>query len=193
VVEIDPHLTQLAYEHLGLSPKTRIRTFNGDARWTLMNFKEKGVYDFIFGDAFNDLSIPYHLTTKEFSTLLCSLLKPDGLLIANVIDHFQTGLFMPSYVRTLDEVFGRGKVALVSDSPFEDMGISTMIVAASLGIHAWKDAEKVNPGSCYIIGPREVDEKLKNRAAVILTDDYAPVDNLTAPIFEERFGKKRRG
>jgi spermidine synthase len=192
VIEIDAHLTRLAYKHLGLSPQTRIRTFSGDARWTLMNFKEKGVYDFIFGDAFNDLSIPYHLTTKEFSTLLRSLLKPDGLLIANVIDHFQTGLFMPSYVRTLEEVFGRRKVALVSDSPFEDMGISTMIVAASPSNPPWKDAEKVNPGNCYIIAPGEVDQRLKNRFAVILTDDYAPVDNLTAPIFEERFGRKKK-
>jgi len=193
VVEIDAHLTHLAYQYLGLSPQTRIRTFNGDARWTLMNFKEKGVYDFILGDAFNDLSIPYHLTTKEFSTLLRSLLKPDGLLIANVIDHFQTGLFMPSYVRTLEEVFGRGKVALVSDSAFEDMGISTMIVSASAMEQRWKEAEKVNPENCFVITPQEVDKKLQNRFAMTLTDDHAPVDNLTAPIFEERFGKKRRG
>jgi hypothetical protein len=38
-----------------------------------------------------------------------------------------------------------------------------------------------------------VGEKLRNRFAMILTDDHAPVDNLTAPVFEERFGKKRRG
>ncbi len=193
VVEIDPHLTQLAYEHLGLSPQTRIRTFNGDARWTLMNFKEKGVYDFILGDAFNDLSIPYHLTTREFSTLLRTLLKPDGLLIANVIDHFQTGLFMPSYVRTLEGVFGKGKVALVSDSDFEGMGISTMIVSASAREQRWRELEKINPEHCYVIEPQEVDKKLQNRFAMILTDDHAPVDNLTAPIFEERFGKKKRG
>ena len=193
VVEIDSRLTQLAYERLGLSRKTRIRSFNGDARWTLMNFREKGVYDFIFGDAFNDLSIPYHLTTKEFGAILGSLLKPDGVLIANVIDDFQKGLFMPSYVRTLEEVFGRGKVALVSDSPFETMGISTMIVAASPGNPAWKEVENMNPGNCYVIVPSEVDQKLQNRSAVILTDDHAPVDNLTAPIFEERFGRKGRG
>jgi spermidine synthase len=193
VVEIDTHLTQLAYEHLGLSRQTRIRSFNGDARWTLMNFKEKGVYDFIFGDAFNDLSIPYHLTTKEFGSMLASLLKPDGLLIANVIDDFQKGLFMPSYVRTLEEVFGRGKVALVADSPFEEMGISTMIVSASASDQPWKGVEKVNPGHCYVIIPQDLDQKLQNRSAIILTDDHAPVDNLTAPIFEERFGRKGRG
>ena len=45
----------------------KIRSFNEDGRWFVMNSKEKGSYDFIFGDAFNDLSIPYHLTTKEFA------------------------------------------------------------------------------------------------------------------------------
>ena len=99
---------------------------------------------------------------------------------------------MPSYVRTLEEVFGRGKVALVADSPFEDMGISTMIVAASPGDHPWKQAERVSEGTCFIISPQEVDQKLQNRLAVILTDDHAPVDNLTAPIFEERFGKEKK-
>jgi spermidine synthase len=192
VIEIDPHITRLAYQYLGLSRSTRIRSFNGDARWFLMNSPEKGVYDFIFGDAFNDLTIPYHLTTKEFSSLIRSLLKPDGILIANVIDDFQKGLFMPSYVRTLEEVFGKGKVALVADSPFENMGISTMIVAASPGDHPWKEVEKVNEGNCFVISPEEVDQKLQNRFALVLTDDHAPVDNLTAPIFEERFGKKRK-
>jgi len=38
-------------------------------------------YDFIFGDAFNDLSIPYHLTTREFAMELKRLLKPmDSIL-----------------------------------------------------------------------------------------------------------------
>ena len=41
----------------------------------------KRTYDFIFGDAFNDLSIPYHLTTKEFARELKRLLKPDGLFL----------------------------------------------------------------------------------------------------------------
>ena len=191
VVEIDSHLTALAYKHLGLSRNTRIRSFNDDARWVLMNFPERGVYDFIFGDAFNDLTIPYHLTTLEFSSILRSLLKADGMLMANVIDDFHTGLFMPSYVRTLEGVFGRGKVALVGDTPFEEMGISTMIVAASPTDQSWQEAEEANEGNCYILSPTEVDEKLKSRFAVVLTDSYAPVDNLTAPIFEERFGRKR--
>jgi spermidine synthase len=192
VVEIDPHLTELAYQRLGLSRGTRIRSFNQDARWFLMNCPEKGVYDFIFGDAFNDLTIPYHLATREFSAGIRSLLKPDGMLIANVIDDFQKGLFLPSYVRTLEEVFGKGKVSLIADSPFRDMGISTMIVAASASHHPWKEVEEANQGYCFVIAPQELNRRLKDRLAMVLTDDHAPVDNLTAPIFEERFGKKRK-
>jgi len=192
VIEIDPFLTELAYEHLGLSPKTRIRSFNQDARWFLMNFPERNVYDFIFGDAFNDLSIPYHLTTKEFCGLIHAVLKPDGLLIANIIDNFESGLFLPSYVRTLREVFKGDKVCLVADSQFSQMGINTIIVAASPTNHAWKEMEKVSAGRCFVLAPEELNQKLDSRQALVLTDDHAPVDNLTAPIFEERFGKKRK-
>src|SRR4030042_1225366 len=91
VVEIDPEITRMVKKHLGVSANTKIRTFNEDGRWFVMNCKEKETYDFIFGDAFNDLSIPYHLTTKEFAMLLKGLLNTDGLLLANVIDSFKKG------------------------------------------------------------------------------------------------------
>jgi hypothetical protein len=32
---------------------------------------------------------------------------------------------------------------------------------------------------------------LKDQKPVILTDDYVPVDNLIAPIFEERYGYRK--
>jgi len=191
VIEIDPRLTQISSQYLGLSSQTRIRTFNDDARWILMNFPEKGVYDFIFGDAYNDLSIPYHLTTKEFSDLLRSLLKPDGILVANIIDHFERGIFLPSYVRTLQEVFGKEKVALIADAEFDRLGINTNIVAVSLADHPWKEVEKISEGRYFVMSPQAVNESFKKRTGVIITDDYAPVDNLIAPIFEERFGKKK--
>ena len=35
-------------------------------------------------------------------------------------------------------------------------------------------------------------ELLNKRNALVMTDDYAPVDNLIAPIFEERFGYNRK-
>jgi len=33
---------------------------------------------------------------------------------------------------------------------------------------------------------------MTKRSAITILDDYAPVDNLIAPIFEERFGYNRK-
>ena len=57
---------------------TKITTYNTDGRWYVMNCKEK--YDLVFTDAYNDLSIPYHLTTKEFAAQIKSIMNPDAIL-----------------------------------------------------------------------------------------------------------------
>ncbi|MFB3887737.1 MAG: fused MFS/spermidine synthase [Thermodesulfobacteriota bacterium] len=195
VAEIDPEVTRVAKTYLGISDETRIRTFNGDARWYVMNCKEKGSYDFIFGDAFNDLSIPYHLTTKEFAMQLKALLKPDGCLLANVIDSFKKGRFMPSYIRTLEEVFGKGKVHLIAlSSDYDHIGISTFVVVASSQKLDMDDfVRRIGEGgkkemTSHVMPQDRLQQYLKDRYSVILTDDYVPVDNLIALIFEERFG-----
>ena len=198
VAEIDPEVTRVAKRYLGISENTKIRTFNEDARWYVMNCKEKGSYDFIFGDAFNDLSIPYHLTTKEFALQLKALLKPDGFLLANVIDSFKKGAFMPSYIRTLEEVFGKENVHLITlSSDYDHIGISTCVVVASsqkLDMNDFTKAVKGKDGkeiTSHAMPQDRLQQYLQERYSVILTDDYVPVDNLIAPIFEERFGYQR--
>ena len=163
-----------------------------------MNSKEGGQYDFIFGDAFNDLSIPYHLTTKEFALELKRVLKADGILMANVIDSFKVGLFMPSYIRTLEEVFGKGNVHLLTlTSDYDHIGISTNVIVASPKklemddfVRAIKGKEEVEM-TAYVMPPEQLQQYLRDHPSVILTDDHVPVDNLIAPIFEERFGYRR--
>jgi len=197
VVEIDPEITRVAQDYLGVSEDSKIRSFNEDGRWFVMNCKEKESYDFIFGDAFNDLSIPYHLTTKEFAVQLKKLLKPDGLLLANVIDSFKKGAFMPSYIRTLEEVFGKGNVHLFTiSSDYGHIGISTCVVVASPQKLDMVDFVRAVKGkgeeiNSHVMPQEQLQEYLKERYSVILTDDYVPVDNLIAPIFEERFGYSR--
>ena len=199
VVEIDPEVTRAVKKYLGISEDTRIRSFNEDGRWFVMNCKEQGSYDFIFGDAFNDLSIPYHLTTKEFAMQLKALLKPDGLLLANVIDSFKKGAFMPSYIRTLEEVFGKGNVHLITlSSDYDHIGISTFVVVASPQRLEMDDFVKAVKGkderemTSHVMPQDRLQQYLKERYSVILTDDYVPADNLIAPIFEERFGYQRQ-
>jgi spermidine synthase len=191
VVEIDPMVTQVSRKYLGISPTSKIQTFNKDGRWFLMNYNGEGRYDFIFEDAFNDLSIPYHLTTKEFGTQLKGLLKEDGLLLTNVIDRFEKGSFLPSYIRTLEEVFGRGNVHLITLGPYqESRGVENHVVLASCqkldiedldrSLRRVEEYERVS----YIMPPEQLQRYLIQFCPVVLTDDYVPVDNLTAPNFK---------
>jgi spermidine synthase len=195
VVEIDPEITRVSLTYLGVPKTTKIRTFNTDGRWFVMTHKEKESYDFIFMDAFNDLSIPYHLTTQEFSLQLKGLLKPDGLFIANIIDNFTKGAFLPSYTRTLEQVFGEGKVHLLTLSPSEEyIGLINTIVVASPRSLDMDDLVKAVKTSgmgemlSHVMPQDRLRQYLKERSPVILTDDYVPVDNLIAPAFEEAYG-----
>jgi predicted membrane-bound spermidine synthase len=197
VVEIDPEVSKIAYQYLGISKNTRIRTFNEDARWFVMNHKQVALYDFIYLDAYNDLSIPYHLTTKEFVAQLKPLLKADGIILANLIDDIEVGLLLPTYIKTLEAVFGKGHVNLIVPLSSGGVGITTCIVVASAQKLDMDDfIDKVNKVkgddmvSCLM--PQDMlQSDLSKRRTVVLTDDYVPVDNLIAPIFEERFGYRR--
>ncbi len=197
VVEIDPEITRIVYKYLGLPRDTKIRTYNEDGRWFVMNCDRK--YDLLFIDAYNDLSIPYHLTTKEFAQSLRGMMSPRGIMLTNIIDNFQRGSFLPSTIRTLREVFGEKNVHLLSISPnFEKIGSATFIVVAGkdgIDIRDFESFLKKNYGdkvSSSVVPDALVEQFMNRSYYVLLEDDYAPVDNLIAPVFEERFGYNRK-
>jgi len=85
--------------------RARIRSFNEDARVFLTEWNDPKLYDVVYGDAFNDLSIPYHLTTVEFNRIIADRLKPDGIYLTNIIDKFEGGEFLKAAVNSLRVVF----------------------------------------------------------------------------------------
>jgi hypothetical protein len=150
-----------------------------------------GQYDLIIGDAFNDLSIPYHLTTREFDQELKRLLKPGGFYLALVIDKMVGGKFIPAYTDTVLQVWPAVQVLADGDT-WSSSAASTYVVAAGdmavdpsrLATAHGQDvggaiATRIMPGD-------QMHDWLDNAHAPVLTDDYAPVDNLIAPIFAER-------
>ncbi|HWR59553.1 MAG TPA: fused MFS/spermidine synthase [Thermodesulfovibrionales bacterium] len=197
VVEIDPEITTIVYSLLGLPADTRVRTYNEDGRWYVMNCRDK--YDVLFIDAYNDLSIPYHLTTKEFAQSLKGIMNPGGILLTNIIDNFQKGSFLPSTIRTLREVFGEKNVHVISiNRDFDRIGSATFIVLTGKDEVDIKDFEvyvrKVlgNDAVSAVVPEELLETFMKRSYSVVLRDDYAPVDNLIAPVFEERFGYNRK-
>jgi hypothetical protein len=117
--------------------------------------------------------------------------------MANVIDSFKKGAFMPSYIRTLEEVFGKGNAHLVTlTSDYDHIGISTFVVVASPQKLDMDDfvrtvKRKGEEMTSHVMSQAQLQEYLNERTSVILTDDYVPVDNLIALIFEERFGYRQ--
>jgi spermidine synthase len=197
VAEIDPQVTKVVYEHLNMPKNTKITTYNTDGRWYVMNCTQK--YDLVFTDAYNDISIPYHLTTKEFAAQIKSIMNPGAILMSNIIDNFQKGAFLPSYIKTLREVFGKKNVYLISVNPdFRETRISTFIVLASNGnldinaFDAFVKSELGRNATAAVLPEDLMEEFINNRHSIIITDDHAPIDNLIAPVFEERFGYNRK-
>jgi len=80
VVEIDPEVTKIAHEQLFMPKDSSVITVSLDARMYLRNLAEDQKYRIVFGDAFSDYSIPYHLTTKEFTRMIADRLENDGTM-----------------------------------------------------------------------------------------------------------------
>jgi spermidine synthase len=190
VIEIDPAVIAVVYDRLGLPRSSRIRSFNQDARVFLTEWTDPKQYDFIYGDAFNDLSIPYHLTTVEFNRIVASRLKPNGVYLSNIIDKFEGGEFLRAEANALRAVFphvyifGRGAafqpfdrntyVLMASRAPLNRAALDAITAPDEPGLRTTPlSADRFN---AYVSAGR----------AITLTDDFVPVDQLLARLFVER-------
>lgn len=198
VAEIDPGVTEINYEKLGLSRDTKIFTANQDARIYLQNFPADKKYDLIFGDAFNDYAVPYHLTTREFNELINSHLSDNGFYAVNIIDDYNYGRFVSSYIKTMKEVFPYVYLAPLSRD-WKNGGRNTFVVIAGkeeLDMLRWSetlpenifdDNETLASNLHFLVSDDELDSFLGSRKTVFLTDDYVPIDNLLAPVFVDGY------
>jgi hypothetical protein len=182
-------VTQVAIVYLGLNPAGTIRSLNFDARQAIEEMPAGQTYDVILGDAFHGFSVPYHLTTKEFNDRLRSHLSPDGIYMLNIIDG-RSGVFARSTARTLAETFPYVAAIPVIENYTDLVRNTWVLVGANQPIdrEAYLQAASVTPRpdiAGHLWDGVKLSDFIASGPAVILTDDYAPVDNLLAPVFEE--------
>jgi len=188
VIEIDPGVTQIAHQLLGLPRDTRISTYNEDAR-VFLEREPSAEYDLILGDAFNDFSVPYHLTTQEFNERVQSWLNDDGLYVVNIVDG-PRGDFLRAYLHTLRQSFDYVYLAPTIES-WREASRSTFVLIATdtpLDLDALgriDGGDGVSLLALRLLSQEEVDALLEGERAVRLTDRYAPVDQMLAPVFRE--------
>jgi spermidine synthase len=187
VIEIDPGVTEIAYDMLGLNRDTEIVTYNEDARMFL-DREPTGTHDLIFGDAFNDYSVPYHLTTQEFNDRVHAWLAEDGLYVVNIIDG-PWGRFLRAYTHTLRQTFRHVYLAPTIDS-WREASRSTFVLIASDVPLDMNALSKVGDGNLLVtrqlLDDDQVNTLLAEERLVMLTDRYAPVDQMLASVFQDK-------
>ncbi|MEV0173208.1 fused MFS/spermidine synthase [Streptomyces sp. NPDC050803] len=184
VSEIDSGVVRINRDQLGLSPRDGIDVRAEDGRLGLRRL-DANSRDLVVGDAFGGVSVPWHLTTAEAMTDVRRVLDEDGLYVVNLIDHGSLA-FARAEAATLRKTFehvalvgepadigldptatpeGGNLVVLASDRPVD-------LAAAQEALDARQTGWKIATGDALTswIGD-----------ARLLTDDYAPVDQLLQP------------
>jgi MFS family permease len=242
VAEIDPAVTRAGFAALGLPKDTPVKTTWGDARQFVVKNQGKKKYDLVFGDAFNDFSVPWHLTTREFNEMLAGMLSDDGVYMINIIDAYESderaernvekrikkeeqkreedkrpalseaektairtnemwrknrfGGFLGAWVNTARKTFGDNVYIFGTDETPGSGLRETFVVVASkkplkLDDLGTRDDDPKFFQSDKLFEPKPFGEKDvkqvdKRSRGILLSDDYAPVENLLAPVAETR-------
>lgn len=79
-VEIDQAITDLAVEYFELPEDVEVITYDGRAYLNAIDDK----YDVIMVDAYQDITIPFQMSSVEFFTLVKDHLKDDGVMVVNM-------------------------------------------------------------------------------------------------------------
>ncbi|SIO08862.1 hypothetical protein SAMN05444166_2385 [Singulisphaera sp. GP187] len=234
VAEIDPAVTRANHMALGLPEDTTIKTTWGDARQFVERNQNNKQYDLVFGDAFNDFSVPWHLTTKQFNDKIAKMMSPNGIYMINIIDAYESDEISKEKARTKiakDEITGADAKAQVErDEQKRALGyggfLGAWVKTAKLTFpHVYIFGTDNTPGSglretfVVVASKQPLDDLIKDLGSqdddpkffqsdqlfepkpfgkedqrqveirsrgIILTDDYAPVENLLAPVAATR-------
>ena len=190
-VEIDPEVIKMAKDYFNVKENHLLRLHAQDGR--LFMTRTKNQYDIILLDAYFTDAMPFHLTTKEFFELAQKKLTPNGIIVANLISAVTgpSGKIARAFVRTQRQVFPQTYVfaARRPDNVSLDT-IQNVIVIATREKQRLDVKEILKRAAAFDKGlfPTPIQDiaiayfdKPLPEDVPILTDDYAPTDNLLNP------------
>jgi len=176
VLELDGELVALDEAKLGVRRGPDLDIWVGDARIGLAD-QPSGAYDVVIGDAFGHLVVPWHLTTRELVADVKRVLKPGGVYALNIID-YPPSSFIRAESATLAAVFGH--VALVAP-PYAiagEQGANFVLFASDRELDLAGLRSRLS-GTRVVTSVLAGDElRAFIGDARVLTDDFAPVDQL---------------
>uniref|UniRef100_UPI0040251939 spermidine synthase n=1 Tax=Fusicatenibacter saccharivorans TaxID=1150298 RepID=UPI0040251939 len=179
-VEIDEKITDLSRKYFSLSEDIPVTTYDGRA---FLNASQK-TYDVIMVDAYQDITIPFQMSSKEFFELVKSHLKDDGVMVVNMnMRGMKEGNINQYLSDTIGSVFDTAVTVDVAGSSNRELFASDdPDIVKNLTKHT---GELTNVNLKNMM--QEVTSNLTEyqKGNYILTDDQAPVELLGMQVIDE--------
>jgi len=191
VVEVDPAVISVAEEYFAVNASNpRLHIYNTDGRIFLQETRQR--YDLIVLDAYSRSYVPFHLMTLEFFKLASSHLTSNGIVISNLISGVEAGndQLLTAEVNTMRVVFPNVYVFPVEGTLYPDTQNVEILATNSAGHLTEGDFEQFAASSTTVRAPGMTDYVtnymvVQPNNSPVLTDDYAPVENLISPISDQ--------
>ncbi|MDE6319071.1 MAG: fused MFS/spermidine synthase, partial [Lachnospiraceae bacterium] len=179
-VEIDEKITALARQYFELPESVKVTTYDGRAYLNAIDEK----YDVIMVDAYQDITIPFQMSSVEFFTLVKQHLAEDGVMVVNMNMRGSGEDSINAYLAdTIGSVFGEVYTADVTGTTNRELFASDN---PQMLANLEKNKEAVTDESLLRMMD-VVSNKLTAYQAGgrIMTDDKAPVELLGMRVIDE--------
>lgn len=179
-VEIDQKITDLAVEYFELPEDIPVTTYDGRAYLNAI----EGRYDVIMVDAYQDITIPFQMSSVEFFTLVKDHLTEDGVMVVNMnMRGSEKGNINQYLADTISNVFSEVYTVDVTGSTNSELFASNnseMLKIFAENIDAENDEELISMMN-------KVTDSLTAYEAgeYLMTDDKAPVELLGMQVIDE--------
>ena len=179
-VEIDEKITNLAYEYFKLPEDIKVTTYDGRAYLQAIDKK----YDVIMVDAYQDITIPFQMSSREFFNLVKSHLNENGVMVVNMNMYSDKKGNINEYLAdTISDVFNTVYTVDVPNSSNRELFASSNskirdnLIKNNSEINN-KNLQKLIDGVYYSL-------EEYNKGNCILTDDKAPVEVLGMKMIDD--------
>ena len=179
-VEIDGKITKLAREYFAMPDSVVVTEYDGRAYLQTIDRK----YDVIQVDAYQDITIPFQMSSVEFFTLVRDHLKENGVMVVNMNMHSDGEGSINEYLcDTISSVFPNVYTVDVSGSTNKELFAAVNYDIADVLQQTASQMDDADVKNLMLnIAGKMVPYESKGH---ILTDDKAPVELLGMSMIDE--------
>lgn len=179
-VEIDQKITDLAGTYFDLSEDIPVTTYDGRAYLQAVD----KTYDVIMVDAYQDITIPFQMSSVEFFSEVKAHLKPNGVMVVNMNMKSDGEESINAYLSdTIASVFSEVYTTDVKNNTNRELFASDnpqMLELMAEGVAVEADKELA-----AMMGTVQEAMTAYEPGNLILTDDQAPVEVLGMRVIDE--------